>query len=231
MLDKIKSYIILGLVLLIGGLIAFGVLKDRKLAQQDNLIKASTDTLHKFKTTIGNQGVYISTLVGDKNSLIEILQSKVKQDSSNQILIDSLKKDNKIQSGSIVNVNSNSNYSHKIDTIYGKISFKDSIKTKWYDASIKVDSGISNWNIKTRDKLVLINKLKPNKGLFSGSTLTSYAQSLNKDEDVSGLTSISTVIDKPKVRIAPAIGIGYNTDLSGKNGRFGFNAGVVITFK
>jgi len=191
------------------------------------LLKASTDTLHSYKTKLGNLGAYKSTLVGDKDQLIQVLTGKSKQDS---VIIDSLKKDHKIQSISVVNTNSNSDYSHKVDTVYKGIRFKDSISTKWYDASIKVDSGTSKWNIKTRDEIDLTTTLKSN-GFLKGSTLTTYATSANKDESVTGLTSVNTVINKPRLIIAPAIGVGLNSDMQGKNVRFGFSAGVVITIK
>lgn len=226
---NISSIIIAILAITIVGLIYFGVVKDRKLAQQDNLIKASTDTLHKFKTTIGNQGAYISTLVGDKNSLIEVLQSKIKQDSASQVLIDSLKQDKHIQSATIVTTNTNSKYSHKVDSTYKAVNFKDSISTKWYSASIKVKNDSSSWNIKTKDELVLTNNKKPNKGLFSGSTLTTYAESMNKDEDISGITSISTVVDKRKPRLGSFLGPSLLISSKG-NIKAGLSLGVGLTF-
>lgn len=230
-MKDIRNFIIGGLALVIIGLIYFGVIKDRRIATQDNLVKAATDTLHKFKTTIGNQGAYISTLVGDKNSLINILNIKDKQDSSYQDIIDSLKKDKNIQNISSIKTDTKSNYSHKVDSVYREITFKDSITTKWYSAGINVDKGKSTWNINQRDEITLTTKLKPNKGLFTGSTLTTYATSKNPDENITGLTSVSTVIDKSKLTIRPAVGIGLNSDLYGRNIRLGYNIGIVLTFK
>lgn len=224
--------IIIGIgILVIAGLIYLGVVQHRKIASQDNLIVAANDTLHKFKTSNGNQGAYIATLVGDKQGLISILQLKDKADSTYKQVIDSLKKDKNLQSIAIVNTDTKSNYTHKIDTVYKDINFKDSISTKWYDASINVNKGNSTWEIDQRDELSLTNTLKPNKGLFSGKTLTTYATSNNPDTDVTGVTSVSTVIDKSKITIRPAIGIGINSDIHGSNIRVGYNAGIVVTFK
>lgn len=226
----IKNILIGFLTLVIGGLIYFGVVKDRAVANQNNLLVAAQDTLHTFKTVNGAQGAYISTLVGDKNGLIAILQLKNKSDVIYQKVIDSLKQDKNIQSVVVVTTETKSNYTHKIDTIYKDVNFKDSISTKWYDASIGVDKGLSKWKINTREELAMSNTLKPNKGLFSGKTLTTYATPANQDTKVTGITSISTVVDKRKPRLGIDVSTGLNTDIHGKNLRPGFQVGIGISF-
>lgn len=226
-----KNIIIGVLLLVIGGLIYFGVIKDRKIAVQTNLITASADSLHHFKTSTGSVGGFISTLQGTKEDLVNVLKSKLEADSSKQAIIDSLNKDKNIQSMASIKTESNSSFTHKVDTVYSNINFRDSISTKWYDADINVSRGISKWGIRQKDELNLTTTLKDNKGWFTGSTLTTYATSANPDERVTGLTSVSTVINKSKLTIRPAFGIGLNSDLHGQNTRLGYNAGVVLTFK
>lgn len=226
----IRNIIIGVLVLVIAGLLYIGHINHREIATKDNLAIAATDTLHHYIDQ-GKPGAYISTLVGPKASLLPILELKAKSDSVYKQVIDSLKKDKNIQSVTIVNTDTKSSYSHKVDTIYKDINFRDSISTKWYDASINVSKGMSHWNINQRNQLNMSTKLKPNKGLFSGNTLTTYAESENKDEQITGIASISTVVDQPKVRIVPNVSVGLNTDIHGKNLRPGFQAGIGITFK
>lgn len=226
----IRNIIIGVLVLVIGGLLYIGHINHKEIAVKDNLAIAATDTLHKFIDK-GKQGAYISTLIGPKAALLPILELKAKSDSVYKEVIDSLKKDKAIQSVTIINTDTKSSYTHKVDTIYKNVNFRDSISTKWYDASVNVSKGTSHWNINQRDQLNMSTKLKPNKGLFSGSTLTTYAESENKDEQITGIASISTVVDQPKVRIVPNISAGLNTDIHGKNLRPGFQVGIGITFK
>lgn len=226
----IKNIIIGGLGLVVVGLIYFGNIQNRKIAVQNNLITASTDTLHKFKTIVGNQGEYISTLVGDRSNLIAILDIKDKNNSINLEIIDSLKKDKNIQSIAVISTNTKSDVSHKVDTIYKEVTFKDSISNKWYDASIDVNKGISRWKLNQRDQINLTTTNKPNRGLFSGKTLTTYATSDNPNTNIIGVTSVSTVIDKRKIRVSPTIGLGLNSDLQGKNIRLGYQIGISVSF-
>ena len=229
-MEKIKNYIIPICVGIIGVLLYLNINLNSKVNQKDNLIKASSDTLHTFKTTIGNQGAYISTLVGNKEDLITILNSRVKQDSINKDIIDSLKRDKRIESITGIKTSTKIEYKHKLDTVQSKVNLQDTIKTKWWDAYLNIKNDSLGLKVNTRDELLLPNKLKPNKGLFSGSTLTSYVVSKNPNTDITGVVSISTKVDQPKLMIRPAIGFGLNSDVNGKNVRVGFNAGAVITF-
>lgn len=230
MIDKIKTYLIPILLIAVGVLAYLTFTYSNRLAQKDNLIKASTDTLHQFKTTIGNQGAYISTLVGDKSNLITLLSSKDKTDSLNLQLIDSLRKTKDILEATGVKTITKIEYKHILDSAQAKVNINDSVKTKWYDAYVRVANDSLGVRVHTRDELLLTSKLKPNKGLWTGSTLTSYVVSRNPDTDISGITSVSTQIDKIKIKVRPFIGVGLNSDIKGNNIRTGFSTGLAITF-
>jgi hypothetical protein len=228
-MDK-RNFIIFGLGVVIAGLLYFGKISNTKLAEQSNLLKATTDTLHTFKTTIDNQGVYISTLVGDKDNLISVLSVKAKDNQVYQSLIDSLKKDKHIQSASVINTETKIRYKDRIDTVYKDLDFSHKISNKWYDANISIKNDSIGLDLTNRDIINLKSTKIDNKGWFTGSTLTTYTTSQNPYTNITGLTSISTVVDKRKIRISPSVIIGINTDLTGKSPRLGFAGGVGISF-
>lgn len=217
-----STWIIIGLVLVIVGLIYFNRITTNKLATQSNALVSANDTLHKFKTIVGNQGAYISTIVADKDNLLSILSLKSQDSIRNKSLIDSLKKDKHFQSGSVVTTISKSSSTSDIksgdliiDTITRKITFSDSTQHKWYDIGTHIKDNKLTTNLTQRDQLNLTNNLKPNKGLFSGSTLTTYVTSANPDVNITGITSVSTVIDKRKIRLGTTIGPGVVINKTG----------------
>lgn len=227
--EKIKNYILIGLIL-ISGILGYLSYKYKSSADISlSLLKASVDTLHKFKTSIGNQGAYISTLQGSSKDIIPILSKR--KTSIDSTIADSLKKDKKIETITGIITNTKIEYKNKLDSSQRKVNLEDSIKTKWYDAYVKVKNDTLAVRVHTREELIFTNKLKSNKGLWNGSTLTSYAISKNLDTDIIGITSISTVVNKSKVQIRPMILIGVNSDSHGQGIRFGFAGGVGITFK
>ncbi len=229
-MKTIKNYIIPILAGIIGVLLYFNFTSSTKLNQLSTLLKESKDTLHIFKTKLGNQGAYISTLEGNKNDLINILSIKDKNDLFNKQIIDSLKTSKDIQTITGVKIINHTVYEKVLDSTKQSIDFEDSVKTKWYDANIKIKNSKLSLGLDTRDELLLTTKLKDNKGLWTGKTLTSYVVSNNPNTDITGVTSVSTKIEQPRIKIRPAIGVGVNSDLSGKNIRAGFNAGIVVTF-
>lgn len=224
--NKINYYIIGGLVLVIVGLIYFNRITSNKLATKDNALVEANDTLHKFKTTLGNQGAYISTIVSDKNNLISLLQLKTKDSIQNKTLIDSLKKDKHFQSGSVVTIEGKTKYIHDIDSSYKAINLNDTISTKWYDAGIHIHNDKLGLNLTQRDQINITNNLKSNKGLFSGNTLTTYATSSNPDMSITGLTSVSTIVDKRKVRLGTTIGPSVVINKTGTHAGIGITLGI-----
>lgn len=201
-----SNWIIGGLVLVIIGLIYFNRITSNKLALKDNALITAQDTAHLFKTKLGNQGAYIATITADKNSLINILELKEKESGKYKDIIDSLKKDNSIQSISKVETETKTRYIKDIDTIYKALDFRDSIQTKWYDAGVHIKNSKLGLNLTQRDELNLTSKLKDNKGLFTGKTLTTFATSNNPNTNITGITSISTVVDKRKIRLGVTVG-------------------------
>lgn len=224
-----KNFIITGLVIIILGLIYLNRITNNKIATKDNALIAANDTVHLFKTKLGNQGAYISTIVADKNDLISILNLKDKTGEQYKDIIDSLKKNKSLQSAVIVNTNTETKYIHSIDTVYKRLTLNDTISTKWYDAGIHIKDSQLTLNLNQRDELNLISSLKDNKGWFTGSTLTTYAVSKNPDTKVTGITSISTVVNKRKARLGIFLGPGLTINNKG-NISVGLTAGFGITF-
>lgn len=225
--------IIIGLVLTVVGLIYVNRITTNKLATQSNALVEANDTLHKFKTTLGNQGAFISTITADKNSLISILALKSQDSARNKSLIDSLKKDKNFQSGSVITTISKSSSTSNIkdgdlviDTITRKVTFNDSTQHKWYDVGTHIKDNRLTTNITQREQINLTNNLKPNKGLFSGNTLTTYATLANLDANVTGITSVSTVIDKRKIRLGTTVGPSIVVNKTGAHAGVGITLGI-----
>jgi len=223
------NLIIAGLVLVIVGLIYFNRVTANKLTSKDNTISQALDTLHKFKTALGNQGAYITTITGNRNDILNVLNLKSKENAAYKDIIDSLKHNKNIKSIASVNTINHTEYIHDIDTTNRKVVLTDSINTKWYDAGIHIKNSKLGLNITQRDELLLTNSLKDNKGWFAGSTLTTYAISKNPNTQVTGLTSISIVVDKRTVRIGTFVGPALLINKQG-NVSVGIAGGIGLTF-
>lgn len=227
---KSSNLIIGALVLIIIGMLYIGKIRNKDVAQKDVSITALADTVHKFKTDSGNTGVYIQTLVGDNNNLREALATKASENVLYQEMLDSLKADKNIKSASVITTETKIKYEKDIDTIYKLVNFQDSIKTKWYDSYVSINKSKLNVSTNIRDELFLKSTLIDNPGLFSGKTLTTFAVSKNPSVNLIGITSVSTEVDKRKVRVGPTISVGINTDTKGSNARLGFQAGIGVQF-
>jgi len=228
-MDK-RNLIIVGLVLVVLGLIYFNRLGTTKIAEENVAYKALQDTTHLYKNSLGSQAGYISVVIANNKSLQEMLDGAVSKNSLYQSIIDSLKKDKNLQSASVIATTTKTQYIHVIDTAYKNLAFSDTVSTKWYDIGVHIKDSKLGINLDQRDELNLTTTKKDNKGWFTGSTLTTYASSLNPNTKVIGVVSTSTVVDKRKVRISPIISVGLNSDLHGKGVRLGYSAGIGLSF-
>jgi hypothetical protein len=220
--------IILGLFVIVSAiLIYFNIRQYNENKVKDTALIAAQDTIHHYITTYKSQGAYIKTIVADRNNAINLLKFN---QAKNKDLIDSLTKNKRIQTIADIQVENHTQAVIK-DTVLKNIKFAEAIHTDWLDEKISVDSGKLTRDLDYRDAYIFSTELKKNPGLFTGSTLTTYVSPKNPSTKVTGVTSVSTVINKPKPTIAPAIGIGLNSDIKGGNIRLGWNAGVVITLK
>lgn len=221
--------IIVGIgIVLLGISLYFNIHQYESSQISDKAIIAAHDTLHTYNTTYKSLGGYISTIVADRDQAINLLKlDKVK----NKDLIDSLSKNKRIQTIAQVTTDTKIIYQSNTDTLLKGIKFTKSINTDWLDEKITVDSNKLTRILDYRDAYIFSNELKKNKGLFTGSTLTTYVSPKNPDTKVTGITSVSTIIDKPKIIINPAVGFGLNSDIKGNNVRLGWSAGIVITIK
>ena len=228
-MERAKTILIV--ILAIGGF-ALGVMLQaatRHIATHHGLAVALADTLHQYKNKDSTNGAYISTLVGSNKDLREALAAQSKYNKAYLILIDSLKKDRHIQTAAIVQEEGKIKYIHQIDTIYKHVNFDDTVNTKWYDSRISLHNSQLAVDVKTRDELFYKNSYKDNKGLFTGRTLTTSFSSMNPDNTIVGISSVSTVVDKRKPRIGGLIGFGGVIN-KGPKFRPGPVIGVGLTF-
>lgn len=221
--------IILGLFIVVSAILIWLNVKQYNTHKVDqNALLAAQDTIHNYVTTYKSQGAYIKTIVANRDEAINLLKlNKLK----NKDIIDSLTKNKTIQSIADIQVENHTILTTKIDTQLKGIKFSKTLHTEWQDETISVDSDKLTRNLDYRDAYIFSTELKKNPGWFKGSSLTTFVSPKNPDTKVIGLTSVSTVVDKPRPIIAPAINFGYNTDLQGRNGRVGFGIGISITIK
>ncbi len=203
--------------------------KTENLNITNKAISELQDTLHLYKTADGAIGGTISVIEGDRKKLISLLNTSSNTNKQYKEIIDSLKKDKNIKTLSVINTITNTKYISKTDTLLKGIKFTRNIKDNWIDETISVDSDVLKRTLLYKDGYTITNKLKDNKGLFTGKTLTTYVSPKNPSTVVTGITSISTVIEKRKTRIGAFIGPSLSID---KNYNISptISVGIGITF-
>lgn len=214
------------LILIILGLVYFNRNQVKDLSRQATAVEAYKDTLHTFKTQTGSEGGYISTIQGDKNSILALLTI---EKNKNKELVDLLDSNKNVVNATSVKTITKIKYISEPDTVLKGIKFTKNIHTNWIDEIITIDSNKLSRTLSYKDAYVFHMDKKPNKGLFSGSTLTTYVEPQNPDTKVTGLTSISTVVDQRKPRLGAFVGPALNIDKTGKVA-LGVSVGVGLTF-
>lgn len=211
-----KNIIIIGLVLLSIVLLYFSRSTFKDNVRKENALAALQDSLRNYKTVNGSIGGYISTIQSDKNNLIALLNAK--DPIKYQELIDSLKKVKGLQLATDIQTVTNTFYKTDIDTIFKGLKFTKNIKDDWIDETIIIDSNKLFRTLSYKDSYLITQSPKDNKGLFTGKTLTTYVSPRNPNTILTGITSISTIVDKRKPRlglfIGPTIGINKQGNLS-----------------
>lgn len=229
-MKNISNLVLIGLVVLLS-ILSAGLFYYSRSVTKDNTriqlaIKASNDTLHTFKTKFNSQGGYISQIVGDKNELIGLLS---KEESKNKDLLQLLDSNKNVQTAVDVRTETKTQYISIIDTTFKGISFTHTIHEPWLDEVIKVDSDRLTRDLSYRDAYLFHTDKKDNKGLFTGSTLTTYVEPKNPNTKVTGITSVSTIIDKRKPRLGVFVGPGGVVTPQGKV-YGGITVGFGLTF-
>lgn len=222
-----KNITIFGLVLLIFGLIYINRTQKNESVSNEIAVEAIKDTLHTFKSVYGSEAGYISTIVADRKNAIKLLE--IEKDK-NQELIKLLDSNKTVVNAAHVKTETKYVYISDIDTTFKGLKFTKTIQDdKWITETIKVDSNKLSRNLSYRDAYLFHMDKKDNKGWFTGSTLTTYVEPMNPKTKVTGITSVSTVIEKRKPRIGTFLGPALNIDREG-NIKAGLSLGVGLTF-
>ena len=200
------------LVLVILVMIYFNRNQTREISIQKAATEAARDTIHNFKTAVGSTGGYISVIQTDKSAVVALL--KLEKDK-NKNLIALLDSNKTVVRATEIETNTRTIYESKVDTIYKDLDFSHTIKTDWRQEDISIKKGVFKSTLDYRDAYIYHEDKKDNKGLWTGSTLTTYVEPMNPETKVTGLKSFSTVVDKRKPRLGAYVGAGLSLDKQG----------------
>jgi len=203
-----KNITNIALVLVVLAMIVWNRKQTKEIVAKDNAIEAAADTLHTFKTKYNSLGGYISVINANRETAMKLLSQ---EKEVNKDLIALLDSNRKVLHAASVGTVTNHYYSDT-DTIYKDVNFSKRITDEWIDEQIDIKNGKFTRSLDYKDKYTYHLEKKDNKGLFTGSTLTSYVTPMNPNTKVTGLRSVSTVVDKRKPRIGPYVGAGLSMD-------------------